>query len=131
LSLRLSLTGFTIALWSSQKALLSLSTSKTAIAKLSLRSLSGGRERWFVKRGLFTTPLSMLRESFRSLLPLSLSPSDGQWQELVERELSQTEVLHMECRETGEFAHRESTDYEHYETFNNEVRLLSHCSALL
>lgn len=27
----------------------------------------------------------------------------------------------MECRETGEFAHRESTDYEQSETFNNEV----------
>eukprot|EP00604_Paraphysomonas_vestita_P004298 CAMPEP_0174825462 /NCGR_PEP_ID=MMETSP1107-20130205/42783_1 /TAXON_ID=36770 /ORGANISM="Paraphysomonas vestita, Strain GFlagA" /LENGTH=499 /DNA_ID=CAMNT_0016057099 /DNA_START=218 /DNA_END=1717 /DNA_ORIENTATION=- len=47
--------------------------------------------------------------------------ADGVLQELVERELSQTEVLHMECRETGEFAHRESTDYEHYETFNNEL----------
>lgn len=30
----------------------------------------------------------------------------------------------MECRETGEFAHRESTDYEHYETFNNEVSFI-------
>ncbi|CAE7389917.1 unnamed protein product, partial [Symbiodinium microadriaticum] len=41
--------------------------------------------------------------------------------ELVEQETSQTEVLHMECRETGEFAHRETTDYAHLETFNNEV----------
>lgn len=43
-------------------------------------------------------------------------------QELVEKETTQTEVLHMECRETGEFAHRETTDYEHTETFNKEVR---------
>lgn len=27
----------------------------------------------------------------------------------------------MECRETGEFAHRESTIYEQLETFNDEV----------
>jgi hypothetical protein len=27
----------------------------------------------------------------------------------------------MECRSTGEFAHRETTDYEHLETFNDEV----------
>ena len=39
----------------------------------------------------------------------------------MEKETSQTEVLHMECRETGEFAHRETTDYEHTETFNKEV----------
>ena len=29
----------------------------------------------------------------------------------------------MECRETGEFAHRETTKYEQQETFNNEVNL--------
>ena len=45
---------------------------------------------------------------------------DGQLQELVEKETSETEVLHMECRETGEFAHRETTSYEQLETFNNE-----------
>jgi hypothetical protein len=38
--------------------------------------------------------------------------ADGETQELVERETTQTEVLHMECRETGEFAHRETTKYE-------------------
>ena len=27
----------------------------------------------------------------------------------------------MECRETGEFAHRETTNYEQSETFNDEV----------
>jgi hypothetical protein len=27
----------------------------------------------------------------------------------------------MECRETGEFAHRETTQYTQKETFNNEV----------
>lgn len=42
-------------------------------------------------------------------------------QDLVEKEISETEVLHMECRETGEFAHRETTQYEQTETFNDEV----------
>lgn len=44
-------------------------------------------------------------------------------QELVEKECTETEVLHMECRETGEFAHRETTKYEQQETFNNEVKI--------
>jgi hypothetical protein len=44
-------------------------------------------------------------------------------QELVERETTQSEVLHMECKETGEFAHRETTQYEQLETFNEEVRI--------
>ncbi len=39
----------------------------------------------------------------------------------MEKELTQTEVLHMECRDTGEFAHRETTQYEQIETFNDEV----------
>jgi hypothetical protein len=47
--------------------------------------------------------------------------ASGQVQELVEKEISETEVLHMECRETGEFAHRETTLYEQRETFNDEV----------
>lgn len=47
--------------------------------------------------------------------------ADGIKQELVEKEISQTEVLHMECRETGEFAHRETTQYEQLETFNDEI----------
>lgn len=46
---------------------------------------------------------------------------DGGLQELVEKETTQTEVLHMECKETGEFAHRELTEFEHVETFNDEV----------
>lgn len=29
--------------------------------------------------------------------------------------------MHMECRVTGEFVHRETTTYEQTETFNNEV----------
>jgi len=45
----------------------------------------------------------------------------GAVQELVEKEVSETEVLHMECRETGEFAHRETTLYEQKETFNDEI----------
>lgn len=43
-------------------------------------------------------------------------------QELVEKETTQTEVLHMEVRSTGEFAHRETTRFEQLETFNSEVR---------
>ena len=46
---------------------------------------------------------------------------DGQLQELVETETSQREVLHMESRDTGVFAHRETTLYETKETFNDEV----------
>jgi len=45
----------------------------------------------------------------------------GLTQELMEKECTQTEVLHMECRETGEFAHRETTTFEQVETFNNET----------
>ena len=33
-------------------------------------------------------------------------------QELVETEKSQNEIIHLECKETGEFAHRESQLYE-------------------
>lgn len=40
----------------------------------------------------------------------------------MEKETTQSEVLHMECKETGEFAHRETTQYEQMETFNEEVR---------
>ena len=47
--------------------------------------------------------------------------ADGKLQELVEKETSQTEVLHMESRDTGEFAHRETTVYTQQETFNDEV----------
>lgn len=47
--------------------------------------------------------------------------ADGALQELVEKETSQTEILHMECKDTGEFAHRETTNYEQVETFNDEV----------
>ena len=43
------------------------------------------------------------------------------YQELTEKEITTTEVLHMECRETGEFAHRETTNYEQSETFNDEL----------
>lgn len=42
-------------------------------------------------------------------------------QELIEKETTQSEVLHMECKETGQFAHRETTQYEQLETFNAEV----------
>ena len=42
----------------------------------------------------------------------------------MEKETSETEVLHMECRETGEFVHRETTMYEQKETFNDEVSIV-------
>jgi len=46
---------------------------------------------------------------------------DGSYQELVETEKNQTEVTHMECKDTGEFAHKETTEYEMMETFNEEI----------
>ncbi|KAG5183203.1 hypothetical protein JKP88DRAFT_273186 [Tribonema minus] len=48
---------------------------------------------------------------------------DGRRQELTERERHMSNVVHMECRETGEFAHRETTDFEAAETFNGDVVL--------
>mmetsp|Transcript_21437 Transcript_21437/g.31058 ORF Transcript_21437/g.31058 Transcript_21437/m.31058 type:complete len:520 (+) Transcript_21437:166-1725(+) len=70
-----------------------------------------------------TRPLWRKREVVRQERTIHYTTVDaeGVQQELVEREMQQTEVLHMECRETGEFAHRETTDYEQLETFNNEV----------
>lgn len=50
-----------------------------------------------------------------------------QVQELFETEKSQTEVLHMECKRTGEFAHSESTHYESGEAFNGEVGQHTSC----
>ena len=47
--------------------------------------------------------------------------ADGGVQELVETERSSTEVVHMECKETGEFAHRETSEYEQLETFNGQA----------
>jgi len=47
--------------------------------------------------------------------------ADGTTQELIESEKSQNEIVHLECKETGEFAHRESSKFEQLETFNNEV----------
>jgi len=47
--------------------------------------------------------------------------ADGMVQELVESERSQNEIVHLECKETGEFAHRESSEYEQCETFNSEI----------
>lgn len=56
-------------------------------------------------------------------------PCSRQIQELMESEKSQTEVLHMECKQTGEFAHRESTHYESGEAFNGEVSNSLHQAA--
>ena len=46
---------------------------------------------------------------------------EGYVQELVETERNQTEVVHLEAKDTGEFAHRETTNYEQTETFNDDV----------
>ena len=35
--------------------------------------------------------------------------------------MTETEILHLENRETGEFAHRETTKVKQTETFNGEV----------
>jgi len=45
---------------------------------------------------------------------------EGVMQMLVESEKSQTEVLHMESKD-GEFAHRETTEFEQFEKFNEEL----------
>lgn len=72
-------------------------------------------------------PLWRKREVVRQERTIHYTTLDdeGGLQELVEKETTQTEVLHMECKETGEFAHRETTDYEQVETFNNEVSTIS------
>uniref|UniRef100_A0A6U4FDE0 Uncharacterized protein n=1 Tax=Phaeomonas parva TaxID=124430 RepID=A0A6U4FDE0_9STRA len=46
---------------------------------------------------------------------------EGYVQELVETEKNQTEILHMETKDAGEFAHRETTNYESTEKLNNEL----------
>eukprot|EP01042_Synura_sphagnicola_P002427 gene2427-2914_t len=68
-------------------------------------------------------PLWRKREVVRQerTVHYTIVDAEGVLQELVEKEVSQTEVLHMECRETGEFAHRETSSYEQTELFNNEV----------
>jgi hypothetical protein len=45
----------------------------------------------------------------------------GRSQELIETETSITEILHVECKETGEFAHRELQTFEQNETFNKDI----------
>ena len=47
--------------------------------------------------------------------------ADGVLQELLEQEITETEILHMECKETGEFAHRETTEFQQKEVFNKEI----------
>ena len=72
-------------------------------------------------------PLWRKREVVRSerMVHYTTVDASGLVQELVEKETTETEVLHMECRETGEFAHRETTKYEQHETFNDEVGRIS------
>ena len=45
----------------------------------------------------------------------------GGRQELTEREVTRSEVVHMECKDSGEFAHRELTTFEQSEQFNGET----------
>jgi len=47
--------------------------------------------------------------------------ADGTVQELIETQRSHNEVVHLECKESGEFVHRERLNIEQWETFNNEV----------
>jgi len=78
----------------------------------------GGRKINNLGRPLWKKTETVIQE--RIVRYTTVDPS-GVSQELVEREKNQTEVVHMECKETGEFAHRETTEYEVEETFNNEV----------
>jgi len=68
-------------------------------------------------------PLWRKRETVRQERTVHYTTIDasGEQQELIEKETTQSEVLHMECKETGQFAHRETTQYEQLETFNAEV----------
>jgi len=56
-----------------------------------------------------------------SLVPRVRQDAEGVVQELIESEKSQNEIVHLECKETGEFAHRESSQFESVETFNKEI----------
>eukprot|EP01038_Epipyxis_sp_PR26KG_P006865 gene6865-9401_t len=56
----------------------------------------------------------------RTVLYTTVDPEGGT-QELVEKEITESEILHMENRATGEFAHREITLYQQQETFNAEI----------
>lgn len=47
----------------------------------------------------------------------------GRLQELVETEVTRSEVLHMEAKDTGEFAHRELSSFTQTELFNSELTL--------
>jgi len=47
--------------------------------------------------------------------------ADGSLEELVEREKKQDEVVHMECKDTGIFAHHEHSQFEKTEAFNGEL----------
>lgn len=75
------------------------------------------------KRAGPTRPLWRKRETVvhERIVQYTTVDADGTVQELVESEKSQNEIVHLECKETGEFAHRESAEYEQLETFNKEV----------
>lgn len=46
---------------------------------------------------------------------------DGVKSELVERDKSQNDIVHIECSATGDFAHREYSQQEQCEKINNEI----------
>jgi len=86
---------------------------------LSLHGRDSYRKPW-VSRPVWQKREIVLQER---IVVYTTVDEEGNIQELVETEKSQTEVLHMECKDTGEFAHREKTDYEQTETFNKEIVL--------
>lgn len=91
----------------------------SAVKTLILRTVDGGGEIRFAPG----KPLWRKREVVKSerIVHYTTVDATGLLQELIESECTETEVLHMECRETGEFAHRETTKYEQQEKFNDEV----------
>lgn len=86
---------------------------------LHLDLLPQDRPHKFVKSQPLWRKLEVVRQE--RTVQYTTVDAEGALQELVEKEITQTEVLHMECRETGEFAHRETTSYEQSEVFNNEL----------
>ncbi len=71
-----------------------------------------------IKRNMFRKSEVLKQER---IIRYTTVDANGQTQELTETETTQTEVLHMECRDTGQFARRETTQFEHVEKFNEEV----------
>ena len=88
-----------------------LVTVRSSSSTGALHAAHGGKPLWKKKE---TTKMERVVE-------YTTIDADGVLQELVEHEVQETETLHMECKETGEFAHRETTEFKQKETFNKEV----------